>query len=1090
MSETIVMRKEGFGILTKLLSGFILIVVLNGIGDYYSFTQMNRLYDLTTKIFYHPLQVTRAILSADTNIVKIHRSMKDVALSSTPIEIETAIGFVKDYEKNVYEHLGLVEKWILGDEGATLLAETVNLFRDWKPIRDEVAALTQAGKRTQAFALTKGKGAKHVELLNSKMEELKNYAASKALGMLSDSEKTKEAIFKYTSIIFLVVVIFSGLFGFLLSRAITDSINRLIKGVVEFGQGNLDYKVEVKFKDEINWLANALNNMAAQRKKVHEELNLQSEIMANMAEGVYLINAENGEIVYANPKLEEMFGYAPNEMVGMHVSVVNAPTEKNPEQIAEEIMKELNENGIWSGEVNNIRKDGSYFWCYANVSKFDHSRYGKVLISVHTDITIRKHFEKELLEYRLNLEKTVEERTSDLEKEITERKQVEKELFENQEILQRAIEGAKIAVWDRDLVNNSVFWSKNSEQVLGFSKDAFKDNFESHMKWIHPDDIESVNEGMVEAMKDHALYESEYRVVLPGGDVRWISAPGKIIRDSSGQPIRIVGTMMDVTDQKLATQMLSFQASLLEQVHNAVITIDLNNTILSWNTFAEVLYQWTSEEAIGKNIIELLAPEELKESTMTNFEKLNKNGHWEGDYDVKRKDGTTIPAHIINTYLKDINGENIGFIGISMDITEQKKSREELKKYYDHLEDLVEERTTELKKEIAERVLAEKFVRDQAKLLDLIFAHSLDSIVLLDKEYNFIRVSETYAKSCQRTSSEFPGHNHFEFHPSNLKDEFDDIKKRKIIYQQHARPFIFPDHPEWGTSYWDLGLVPILDDEEGEVELFLFTLMDVTESKKADEALKESEEKYRTTFDVEIDALVLTDVETGKILDVNQSFLDLYGYQKNEVLVMIDTDFSAEPEKTQKAMLKPKVTIPLEWHKKKDGTVFPVEISTAVFSYQGRDVNIGAIRDITERKQVEEQIKASLIEKESLLHEIHHRVKNNLALISSLLGLQVNSVNDELSKGALLDSRNRVLSMSIIHETLYQSEDLSSIDMNTYLSKLVMPIAQNYTISRKVKVKINVENTIIGVKQASSVGLIVNELITNSFKYAFPDIGQ
>jgi two-component sensor histidine kinase len=96
-------------------------------------------------------------------------------------------------------------------------------------------------------------------------------------------------------------------------------------------------------------------------------------------------------------------------------------------------------------------------------------------------------------------------------------------------------------------------------------------------------------------------------------------------------------------------------------------------------------------------------------------------------------------------------------------------------------------------------------------------------------------------------------------------------------------------------------------------------------------------------------------------------------------------------------------------------------------------------------------------------------------------------MNDETLKIALMDSQNRVQSMSAIHETLYQSENLSSIDMNIYLSKLSRAVAQNYTIGSKTSLKIEAENILIGAKHASTIGLIINEMITNSFKYAFPD---
>ena len=136
--------------------------------------------------------------------------------------------------------------------------------------------------------------------------------------------------------------------------------------------------------------------------------------------------------------------------------------------------------------------------------------------------------------------------------------------------------------------------------------------------------------------------------------------------------------------------------------------------------------------------------------------------------------------------------------------------------------------------DITERMNSGRRIREQARLLDLIFRHSLDSIVLLDKDYNFIRVSESYAKVCQREVSAFPGHNHFDFYPSALEQEMEPFRREKKIFGRLARPFVFPDHPEWGTMYWDLGLVPILD-QTGEIELFLFTLKDVTGQVRAEE---------------------------------------------------------------------------------------------------------------------------------------------------------------------------------------------------------------------------------------------------------------
>jgi PAS domain S-box-containing protein len=136
-------------------------------------------------------------------------------------------------------------------------------------------------------------------------------------------------------------------------------------------------------------------------------------------------------------------------------------------------------------------------------------------------------------------------------------------------------------------------------------------------------------------------------------------------------------------------------------------------------------------------------------------------------------------------------------------------------------------------------------------------------------------------------------------------------------------------------------------------------LRDISERKRTEEALKENEEKYRTLFNMESDALALIEIETGRMLEVNKAFIKLYGYSREEILSMKNTDFSAEPEQTRKVTKARCAYVPVRYHKKKDGTAFPTEISASIFTYHGRDVHIAAIRDITERKRLEAQIQRS-----------------------------------------------------------------------------------------------------------------------------------
>lgn len=131
---------------------------------------------------------------------------------------------------------------------------------------------------------------------------------------------------------------------------------------------------------------------------------------------------------------------------------------------------------------------------------------------------------------------------------------------------------------------------------------------------------------------------------------------------------------------------------------------------------------------------------------------------------------------------------------------------------------------------------------------------------------------------------------------------------------------------------------------------------EIIERKQAESALKDSEEKYRTLFHGELDAIAMAEVETGNMLEVNQSFISTYGYSREEALGMKNTDFSIEPEATKGATQNRSSIIPIRWHKKKDGTIFPVEITSSIFDYKGREVHIAAIRDITERKKAEDEL--------------------------------------------------------------------------------------------------------------------------------------
>jgi len=171
-----------------------------------------------------------------------------------------------------------------------------------------------------------------------------------------------------------------------------------------------------------------------------------------------------------------------------------------------------------------------------------------------------------------------------------------------------------------------------------------------------------------------------------------------------------------------------------------------------------------------------------------------------------------------------------------------------------------------------------------------------------------------------------------------------------------------------------------------------------------------------------------------------------------------------------------------------DGTYVDIEIMSIPFNYESKSAIYRVFQDITKRRQADERIKASLKEKEILLREIHHRVKNNMQIISSLLKLQSKYIENDKYLDLFKESRNMIESMAIIHERLYHSEDLSKINIKEYTRDLVNNLFHAYNINKSlIKSKINVDTVTLGMDFAILCGLIINELVTNSIKYAFPD---
>lgn len=374
----------------------------------------------------------------------------------------------------------------------------------------------------------------------------------------------------------------------------------------------------------------------------------------------------------------------------------------------------------------------------------------------------------------------------------------------------------------------------------------------------------------------------------------------------------------------------------LRVLHDApvvILVLDLEGRIEHVNPFFERLTGHRLDDVRGKDWFAAFVPERDRDRIRALFEKSRAGEHVRGNVNpIVTHTGEERQIEWTDELLRDEEGRATGILAIGHDVTERLAT-----------------------------------LKSQTRLLELVFQHSLDNIVILDKDYNFVRVSHSYARGCQMEIADLIGKNHFEVFPSSFEQEFAPFRQAKQTYRRAERPFVYADHPERGTTYWDIAMVPILD-AAGEIELFLFTLKDVSEQVRA-----------------------------------------------------------------------------------------------------------------------QEQIASSLREKETLLREIHHRVKNNLQVIASLLHFQARKFSAPEGVAAFSELRQRIFAMSLVHERLYQSSDTARIDFGEYVRALVAELVRSFGPRGGVRIDVTADDVRLPVERALPSGMIVCELVMNVMKYAFPE---
>lgn len=504
---------------------------------------------------------------------------------------------------------------------------------------------------------------------------------------------------------------------------------------------------------------------------------------------------------------------------------------------------------------------------------------------------------------------------------------------------------------------------------------------------------------------------------------------------------------------------------LIDSSLDMICASDPDGNITEFNAAAQQAFGYTAEEVIGKHVTMLYdIPEERNKVT----KHLNEDsGFFSGEVLNRRKDGSIFTAFLSASTLKDEHGNVIGSMGVSRDISVTKKSGTEL------------------------RLNEEKY--------RAIYSQAYVGIALVDKENEkFLQVNQRLCDILGFTMEEMQAKT-IEY--LRIKGDLSRLPSGKEFIRRGFER-IFDEQRYRNASGNEVIFnitISLIKDENGQPLFFVYIYEDITPKRKAEEQIRIQAAKLNAIFESSSHMIWTMDREY-KLTSFNSNQIkwlkEVYGLKPYIGMpmmsgAMISTEDYNTFWKSKADMALAGETLKFETlFESKKGIKYWREIYlNPIRNERDEVVEISCIaHDISDQKAAEENIKQSLKEKEVLLKEVHHRVKNNLQVISSILNLQSSYVKDKKSLDLLLESQNRIKSMAFVHESLYQTKDFSNINFSSYVENITSNLVHSYSNpDNPPQLNLDLDSIQLNLDTAIPCGLIINELISNALKYAFRD---
>jgi PAS domain S-box-containing protein len=559
-----------------------------------------------------------------------------------------------------------------------------------------------------------------------------------------------------------------------------------------------------------------------ERKQVEQELKNKEERLklstTSSNIGMWEWHPQTGTVIIDN-LWAELIGYTFEELQPVNIETWNRLVHPDDTVIFEEAVKNYfsGETDIYECEVRMQHKNGDWIWILdrGRTVEWDSDGNPNRLVGTHVDITHRKKIEEQI--------------------------EHEKHLF------QTAVNLVSDIVYDWHIESDTVNWNDGITTSFGYSKNDILREFNFWLENIHPDDKSRILERLNDSLdsKDE-IWGDQYRFRNADGEMRHVQDNAFILRDAEGKATRMIGAIIDYTEEKKANELLEYQANLLKVISDAVISTDENLIIKSWNNAAEKTYGWKENEVIGKHISDIITSTYYNTTEKEAYETLLKNGEWIGEVVQKTKHGALKNILSSVKIIYNDKQESTGIVAINRDNTERiEVERENL-------------------------------------LLDDLFQRSNTGLAISNHRTNKLeRVNEAYANLFGYTMDEMADLDIYELYPPDKHDDTDEILSK--LNNNGYITFESELQKKDGSSFFGLVNLSLIHDQNTAAQFRLSTIVDITLNKEFEKKLAEEQKRFEIAANIVSD--VIWEWNPGKNeLWWGEGIETVFGFNKEQYL--------------------------------------------------------------------------------------------------------------------------------------------------------------------------------------------------------------